>query len=159
MQKIETLEELERLLGQKLSAYEGQYIDHAGIRISFACRNVVQAMKAGCLEAISIGIALILHDPHLPFGKLIKSAIARALRQRRELLLEAEIAKLAGKTAELLNLPFCPRELEDYCHLIKQCGPLAIHIVHAFAHPSAEKSRRLLDQMSVPIWGQTNHIH
>jgi len=114
MERIETLEALEQFLGLQLILYEPKpKIDHPGIRISHACENIAQCIKSGDREAARVGYQIIARDPHLPFGKLIKSAIARALRQRCDLMSSKERAGFAKKTSDLLNLQFCPREVED----------------------------------------------
>jgi hypothetical protein len=148
MEHIETLEDLEKFLDLKLAFYEEvPRIDHAGIRISQACDNIARHIKNGDREAASIGYQLIVKDPHLPFGKLIKSGIARALKQRVELISAIERDALVGKTTELLSLQFCPRETEDYCKLIKRFGLAAAQNVIGNARVKNEKSKRLLDYM------------
>lgn len=63
---------------------------------------------------------LIEDDRKLPFGKLIKSTLARALRQQHGLLTVGERAQVLGATIALLKLPYAPRELEDYCRLVRK---------------------------------------
>jgi len=148
MEHIETLEDLEKFLDLKLGFYEAvPKIDHAGIRVSHVCENIARHIKNGDREAASIGYQLIVRDPHLPFGKLIKSGIARALKQRIELISAVERDALVGKTTELLSLQFCPRETEDYCKLIKRFGLAAAQNVIGNARVKNEKSKRLLDYM------------
>lgn len=145
MVHIETLENLEEFLDSKLALYEETpRIDHRGIRISRACDNIARHIKNGDREAARIGCQIIVRDPHLPFGKLIKSGIARALKQRIELMSPVERADLVHKTTELLSLQFCPRETEDYCKLIKKFGPAAVQNVISNARVADEKSKRLL---------------
>jgi hypothetical protein len=145
MERIETLENLEKFLELEMAIYDPKpRIDHSGIRISHACQNIAQRIKNGDSEAARIGYQIIVRDPHLPFGKLIKSGIARALRQQVELISAAERAGLVEKTSELLSLQFCPRETEDYCKVVRKIGPAAIQIVIEKAHAKNEKSMRLL---------------
>lgn len=149
MVHIETLEGLERFLDLTLALYETvPRIDHPGIRISHVCENIARHIRSGDREAARIGCQLIVRDPHLPFGKLIKSGVARALRQRIELVPELERAGLVDRTIELLSLQFCPREAEDYCKLVKKFGPAAVQNVIDNARATDEKSKRLLDCMS-----------
>ena len=111
------------LLGQQLGAYfpaDGH--EHAAIWLSQTFAEIVKAIGAGDTVAVAIACQLIERDPMLPFGKLIKSSLARALRKRIDLLSTAERAKLLATTIKLLNMPFAPRELEDYCKLVKKFG-------------------------------------
>jgi len=152
MEHIETLEDLERFLGRDLSLYEaGSKIDHPGIRISRALDHVARHIRNGDRTAAEVGYQLILKDPHLPFGKLIKSAIARALKHRIELLSEAESLGLIEKTRQLLSLRFCPRETEDYCKFVRKIGPAAAQNVLANVDAKNDKSRRLLAYLGQPF--------
>ncbi|SFG35026.1 hypothetical protein SAMN05518865_11137 [Duganella sp. CF458] len=152
MEYVETLENLETLLELKLMFYEEvPRIDHPGIRIAHACENIARHIRSGDREAARIGCRIIVRDPHLPFGKIIKSGIARALRQRIDLVPELEQAGLVKRTTELLSLEFCPRETEDYCKLVKKIGPAAVHNVTNNARATDEKSQRLLHYMSQPF--------
>lgn len=148
MEHIETLENLEKFLGLALVSYEPvPWIEHPGIRISHACENIARHIKSGDQEAARIGCRIIVTDPHLPFGKLIKSGIARALKQRIELLSAHERASLVDKTVELLSLQFCPREAEDYCKAVKRIGPSAVQDVINSTCATNDKSKRLLNYL------------
>ena len=116
-------QEMTALLGEQLRRYfpaDGN--DHAAIWLSQTFAQIVKAIGAGDTVAVAIACHLIERDPMLPFGKLIKSSLARALKKRVELLSAAERKKIVATTIKLLNLPFAPRELEDYCKLVKKFG-------------------------------------
>lgn len=149
MEHIETLENLELFLGMDLGWCDPQpRIEHPGIRISHACDNIARCIKSGDSEAARVGYQIIVTDPHLPFGKLIKSGIARALKQRVDLISSLERAGFVEKTADLLNLLFCPRETEDYCKVVRKLGPAAMQLVIETTHPRNEKSMRLLEYLT-----------
>jgi hypothetical protein len=151
MEHIETLENLEKFLELELTPYESKpRIDHPGIRISHACENITRLIKSGDRAAAELGCQIILRDPHLPFGKLIKSGIARALRQRIELMSDSDRDGLIEKTSELLSLQFCPRETEDYCKVVRKLGPAAIRLVVNNSQAKNEKSKKLLAYLSEP---------
>lgn len=145
MHSVENIAELEYFLRADLTQFDVETrIDHAGIRLSSALHQLAGAIKRGERSAVDIGYRLIMQDPSMPFGKLSKSTIARALKQRRELLTEHEKDALAGKTAKLLSLPFCPREVEDYCRLVKKLGTAQATVAANSATPLNDKARSLV---------------
>jgi hypothetical protein len=150
MQKIETLDGLQKYLGVELSDYDSKpIIDHQGVRIGRVGHTIARAIRNGDGEAVKIGYSIIMKDPHLPFGKLIKSGIARAMKQRIDLLSATERLGLINKTCELLNLDFCPRETEDYCKLVRKLGESAKSAVLDTACAKNEKSRSLLSRLAI----------
>ena len=123
MKSVKDVAELERFIGKSLSyyypAYEGHY---DGIYISGVAVNLVESIKNGDSSAIEIGCQIIVYDPGLSFGKLIKSNIARALK-KQVLSIDSEHAQhICTLTSRLLSMEYCPRELEDYCKLVKRLG-------------------------------------
>lgn len=151
MQYVGTLDELAVLLQADLSRYHlNSSIAHPGIRLDWAFRQVARAVKDGDRPAVILACRLLMEDPHLPFGKLIKSNLARALKQQLDLLTEHEKLDLAGKTAALLSLPYCPREVEDYCRLVKKMGDRFAGIAAAMSRPVNEKSHSLVAYLRTP---------
>jgi len=116
-----TAEDLLELLGPRLRAYlpsDGH--GNPAVRLGQTFEIVRTAVKAGDTVAISLACELIEKDPKLPFGKLIKSDLSRALRQQVKLLVASERAQVLGATAKLLGQEYAPRELEDYCKLARK---------------------------------------
>jgi hypothetical protein len=151
VQGINTLEELAHVLKADFSRYDtARDTGHAALRLNAAVSKVAQAIKHGDRSAVAIGYSLLMEDPHLPFGKILKSNIARALKHHIELLNEHEKLGLAGKTAELLSLQFCPREVEDYCRLVKKMGRAVVSEAVIRSRPINEKARSLLGYLSEP---------
>jgi hypothetical protein len=110
-----------QLLGLRLRTYfaeDGH--EHPGIWLSQTFDKVRKAIVAGDTVAVSLACELIERDPMLPFGKLIKSELARALKKKVELLVASERAQILSATVKLLNQQYAPRELEDYCKLTKK---------------------------------------
>jgi len=145
MHHTNNLAELAALLEVDLSRYDIETgTDHPGIRLDSAMTEVARAIREGDRSAIILGYRVVMADPHLPFGKILKSNLARALKHHIELLSEDEKLELAGKTAGLLSLPFCPREVEDYCRLVKTMGqPMADRVV-AMSRPDNRKAQLLV---------------
>jgi len=145
MQHIHNLAELAALLEVDLSRYDIEIrTDHAGIRLGSAMTEIARAIREGDRSAIILGYRVVMADPHLPFGKILKSNLARALKHHIELLTEDEKLELAGKTARLLSLPFCPREVEDYCRLVKKMGQSMADRVVAMSRPDNRKAQSLV---------------
>lgn len=151
MRHIDKLEDLAILLKADLSRYDvNPGIEHAGIRLDMAATQIAGAIRIGDRPAAVIGYQLLMEDPHLPFGKLFKSNLARAFRQRIDMLTEQEKVGLARKTAELLSLQYCPRELEDYCRLVKRMGEQLASMVVAHSRPVNERAHSLVAYLASP---------
>ena len=151
MQRVDTLDELAILLQTDLSRYDiDSLMAHPGLRLDGAFTQVVRAIKGGGRPAAILACRLMMEDPHLPFGKLIKSNLARALKQQVDLLTEHEKLDLAGKTAALLSLPYCPREVEDYCRLVKKMGGRFADTAVAMSRPIDEKAHSLVAYLGMP---------
>ena len=114
-------QEITTLLGPRLRAYfPASTMEHPGIWLSQTFTGLAKAIDSGDAVAMSLACELIHADPMLPFGKLIKSDLARALRKRASKLLPAERALIVAATLKLLKQDFAPRELEDYCKLLRK---------------------------------------
>jgi hypothetical protein len=113
--------ELVQLLGMRLMAYfPSKAVDHPAVWVGQVFDNIRLAITASDAVAISIACELIGNDPMLPFGKLVKSGLARKLKQRAELLTLRQRQQIIDATLKLLGQEYAPRELEDYCKLIKK---------------------------------------
>ncbi len=114
-------EEMLQLLGLRLRAYfpaDGH--ENPAVWLSHTFLLVRAAIARGDTVAVSLACELIEQDPKLPFGKLIKSDLARALKKQVGLLVPSERAQVLRAVAKLLNQEYAPRELEDYCKLAKK---------------------------------------
>ncbi|MDO8064751.1 hypothetical protein [Janthinobacterium sp. SUN206] len=145
---IASLEALEEFLGEKLAPYDaGPPIAHPGLRLSQVCRQVALEIRNGNASAVRVAVQILTKDPGMPFGKLIKSGFARALKQRADLLSEMQRRGLIAKTVALLELEFCPRETEDYCKLIKKFDPGELLARIEDVRVTDAKSRMLLQSL------------
>lgn len=113
---------LVELLGPTVRQYvPGDPATHPAVFVSQLFAKVRAAIAAGDKTAVALACNLIATDPmSLPFGKLIKSGLARELRRASGALLSAERKQLIAATVRLLGLPFAPRELEDYAKLVRK---------------------------------------
>lgn len=149
MDEIKTLRELEALLGVSLMRYyPEQTISHSGIMLGRVGDNLAKVVATGDSLAIEDACRLISKDPKLPFGKLIKSNLARALRKAAKYVPEADRTRIVQRTASILSLEYCPREAEDYCKLVKHLGAAEARAVVETANPHDEKSIFLISQLA-----------
>jgi len=93
---------------------------HPALWVSELFASVKRAVACGDRQAMSLACEFIHRDPKLPFGKLIKSDLARELRRHSGALVESERKQLVAATVRLLALPYAPRELEDYAKLLRK---------------------------------------
>lgn len=147
---IASLEELEEFLGEKLDLFDPRPpVAHPGIRLSHVCKQVALEIRSGNATAVRIAFLILTKDPGMPFGKIIKSDFARALKQGANLLSEMQRRGLIAKTCELLELEFCPRETEDYCRLIIKFGQSELLTRMHEVRATDAKSRMLLERLIV----------
>jgi len=139
--EVNSIEQLEKLLGVDLSRYYPDMdIDHQGIQLSNLIENIIKLIVKADALAIEDACKLISQDPHLPFGKLIKSDLSRALKKSAEYITNQDREKIVKVTASLLSLEFCPRETEDYCKLVRKLGNNYIKATLSLAKPNDKKS-------------------
>jgi len=133
------------LFGPRLAAYIPVLeAKHPAIWVGDVFDGLRAAVAVGNAPAISLACDFIEKDIRLPFGKLIKSNLARALRKQHGRLTETERRQVLGVTGWLLNLPYAPRELEDYCKLVKKFPADEIARILQTATPQNPKSARLV---------------
>jgi hypothetical protein len=138
-------DDIEAHLGLRLrSYYASDMHTHPGIWLSLTFDTLTKAIHAGDTVAISLACDLIECDPMLPFGKIIKSNLARALRKQITMVVAKERAQLVGATMKLLGQQYSPRELEDYCKLIKKFPPSEFWIALTKIEPKNQKSIDLI---------------
>ena len=140
--------EVIELLGERLRAYFPEtVIDHPGIWVSALFQRLREAIGSGDRVAISIACELIEKDPHLPFGKLIKSGLSRELRKSPQALVAVERSQIVNTTLRLLALPHAPRELEDYAKLLSKLPGKEYLERLALVETQNEKSARLKEYL------------
>lgn len=82
--------------------------------------RVIEGIEAGDLGCVEIGIEFIQTNDSFPFGKIIKSNVARALR--RTTLTEAQQERIRRRVVEMLETGYLPREFRQYAKLARKLG-------------------------------------
>ena len=81
---------------------------------------VIGAIERGDKACIAIGIEFIEEDQHFPFGRILKSNTARALR-RAELSRE-QVERVRERVVRMLLAGSVPREFKEYSKLLRRIG-------------------------------------
>ena len=85
--------------------------------------SILEEIKKGNQDAMKLGCQLIIDDPNkIPFGKIIKSNIGRALKAKANLIPENERQKIIKKVFSLIKAGIVPQEVKVYCKLIDKFG-------------------------------------
>ena len=82
--------------------------------------SVVEGIEAGDLACAELGIEFIETSDSFPFGRIIKSNVARALR--RTPLTEAQKERIRRRVVEMLETEYLPREFRQYAKLARTLG-------------------------------------
>jgi hypothetical protein len=100
--QVRLKEDMLELLGLRLRAFfpKNEH-ENPAVWLSQTFEQVRQAILAGDAAAVSLACELIEKDPMLPFGKLIKSNMARALKKKVGLLVASERTQILGATVKL----------------------------------------------------------
>ena len=145
MTSITGIRGLESLLQRDLKRYyPASPVNHEAVDLSMLAQELTNSVKRGESPAIELACEIVNADPQIPFGKLIKSNLTRALRQQTDKLVERDRDRIVKKTIELLGLASCPRETEDYCKLVRKLGAKAIATVTQNARARCSKSLALV---------------
>jgi hypothetical protein len=90
-----------------------------------AMDEVIVGIHQGDRACVLLGIEFIEEDQGFPFGKILKSNTARALRQAA-VLDDIQQARLRRRFADMLLRGYLPREYKEYAKLFRDIG-LGIH--------------------------------
>jgi hypothetical protein len=82
--------------------------------------EIIEAIKAGDPAATQIGIEFIEQDQHFPFGKILKSNTARALR--RAALTATQTERIRRRIVAMLLDGQVPHEYHAYAKLLRKMG-------------------------------------
>lgn len=82
--------------------------------------EVIEGIKAGDPACARIGVEFIEEDAKFPFGRILKSGTARALR--RATLSDDEKQRIRRKVFDLLRRGIIPREFRDFAKLVRKIG-------------------------------------
>ena len=81
---------------------------------------VIEAIKDGDTAAIEIGIEFIEENQSFPFGRILKSKTARALK--RAPLSSEQVERIRDRVIRMLLDSYVPREYSDYAKLLRKVG-------------------------------------
>jgi hypothetical protein len=82
--------------------------------------RIIEGIEAGDAACICIGIEFIEEDAKFPFGKILKSNTARALRRAE--LSEDEKQRIRRRVFGMLRDGHIPREFHEYAKLVRKIG-------------------------------------
>lgn len=82
--------------------------------------KVIAGIEAGDAACVCLGIEFIEEDAKFPFGKILKSNTARALR--RALLSEEQKQRVRRRVLDLLRAGHVPHEYREYAKLVRKIG-------------------------------------
>jgi hypothetical protein len=139
---------VEKLLGQFGEGIELYFpaspIQHEALWVGAVFENLRCVVAEGDPGAICMAVNLIVKDPMwLPFGKLIKSDLARALRKQAGQIEPAQRLRIISLTIRLLKSEHMPREIEDYAKLIKKFPRSEYADSLALVEPLCDKARHI----------------
>ena len=83
--------------------------------------RVIEGIKEGDVACKWLGLDFIEQDAKFPFGRILKSNVARALR-RREDLTEAECERIRVRIVNMLLAGQVPHEYHAYAKLLRRVG-------------------------------------
>jgi hypothetical protein len=83
-------------------------------------QKVIEGIEAGDPACVRIGIEFIEEDAKFPFGKILKSNTARALR--RAPLTDEQQRRIRRRVFGLLRAGHVPHEYREYAKLVRKIG-------------------------------------
>lgn len=138
-------EKLLEQFGDRISLYfPATPIHHEALWVGAVFKNLRGAVAEGDPDAISMAVDLIVKDPMwLPFGKLIKSDLARELKRKAGRLAPVQRLGIISLTVRLMKSGFIPRELEDYAKLVKRFPRTEYSVSLESVEPLCDKARHI----------------
>ena len=82
--------------------------------------QIIEGIEHGDLACAEIGIEFIEEDASFPFGKILKSNTARALR--RAALTDEQKERIRLRVVGMLKAGYLPREYRQYAKLARKIG-------------------------------------
>jgi hypothetical protein len=97
-----------------------EHTDAGGRRIYPVMFKVIEGIQAGDAACIELGVELIESDQRMPFGMILKSNAARALRRTR--LTREQEGRVRERVFGMLLAGHVPREYREYAKLLRKIG-------------------------------------
>lgn len=82
--------------------------------------KVIEGIEAGDTACVRIGIEFIEQDDSFPFGRILKSNTARALR--RATLTDQQKHRIRKRVFAMLANGYLPQEYREYAKLVRRIG-------------------------------------
>lgn len=82
--------------------------------------QVIEGIENGDRACAEIGVEFIEEDQPFPFGRILKSNAARALR--RTSLTEEQKERIRKRVVEMLGRRYLPREYRQYVKIVRRIG-------------------------------------
>ena len=112
-----------KTLGTTISKLEPRVHEEGLIKwiypLADAIADGIEKKDPACIE---LGIELIETSDSMPFGMILKSNAARALRRNASLLTESQRDRVRKRVAYMLISAYMPREFLQYVKLAKKVG-------------------------------------
>ena len=107
----------------RLEPFYVQRIGHSAIDFSRAMDHLAQEIRRGDEAAVAIGFELLVVDPIMPFGKIIKSKILNAFAKKSEVINARKREILNNLYEKWMQIkPFPPREIRYLMKVLKRVG-------------------------------------
>ena len=123
----EEFETLKRWLNSRelrVSSYRlEKTIDHPVLNETQVIDAITEAIKSGDQYAIDLGCEFVLELRKLPFGKILKSNILVALKQKTSCIGSTYKQQISSAAVELLSWQYPPREVREFCKLVQRFEP------------------------------------
>lgn len=136
-------------LGTTIERLEPQTAEEGSVKWVYPLMDaVVDGIEKRDPACIELGLELIEDSASMPFGMIIKSNAARALRRSADLLTEGQCNRIRKRVADMLISEYMPREFLQYVKLAKRIGfEREIHLVESNANLENRWVRHYLDQL------------
>lgn len=82
--------------------------------------RVIEGIQGGDLACAELGVEFIEETASFPFGKILKSNTARALRRAH--LTNEQQERIRKRVTEMLEAGYLPREFRQYAKLARKIG-------------------------------------
>jgi hypothetical protein len=92
---------------------------HPALRASYVIDRLCKAVRTKDSRAIRLALSLLASDPRMPFGRGLKSQIARAFKAIARELTAYERDTLSRYSSKLSRLEHPPREAREFARLVR----------------------------------------
>ena len=116
-------ESYSKTFGTTINKLEAQIHEENSIRWIYPLVNsVVVGIEKHDPACIELGIELIEDSDSMPFGMILKSNVARALRRVTDRLSEEQQSRIRTRVGNMLIARYMPREFIQYVKLARRIG-------------------------------------